>query len=70
MKNQSLLIVFFFSVFFQQLSAQDTLVKPEKFTAHNKGKFYFYWGGNRGSYTNSDIRFKGANYDFTIYLLN
>jgi hypothetical protein len=28
---------------------------------------YVYWGGNRDSYTNSDIRFKGANYDFTLY---
>lgn len=67
MKNQSLLIVFFFSVFFQQLSAQDTLVKPEKYTAHNKGKFYVFWGGNRGYFTNSDIHFTGDDHDFTIY---
>ncbi|MBA4155486.1 hypothetical protein [Flavobacterium sp.] len=67
MKNQSLLIVFFFSVFFQQLSAQDTLVKPEKYTAHNKGKFYVFWGGNRGYFTDSDIHFTGDDHDFTIY---
>lgn len=24
------------------------------------------WGGNRGAYSKSDIRFKGDNYDFTI----
>jgi hypothetical protein len=44
-------------------------IKPtsEKYTAHNKGKIYFFWGGNRDSYTNSDIHFKGINYDFTLY---
>jgi hypothetical protein len=47
--------------------SQDIKPTSVKYTAHNKGKMYFYWGGNRGSYTNSDIRFKGANYDFTIY---
>jgi hypothetical protein len=66
-KNQSLLFVFFFCAFFQQLSAQDSLVKPEKYTAHNKGKFYVFWGGNRGYFTNSDIHFTGDDHDFTIY---
>lgn len=66
MKNQFLLIAFFFCAF-QQLSAQDTLVKPEKFTAHNKGKFYVFWGGNRGYFTNSDIHFTGDDHNFTIY---
>jgi hypothetical protein len=47
--------------------SQDIKPTSGKYTAHNKGKMYFYWGGNRGSYTNSDIRFKGANYYFTIY---
>ena len=32
----------------------------------NKGKFYAYWGWNRGTYSNSDIHFKGENYDFTL----
>ncbi|WP_395066201.1 hypothetical protein [Flavobacterium sp.] len=39
----------------------------EKYTAHNKGKFYIYWGGNREDFTKSDIHFTGNNYDFTIY---
>lgn len=33
----------------------------------NKNKFYIYWGWNRGWYTDSDIRFNGDNYDFTLY---
>ncbi len=39
---------------------------PVKEKVTNKGKFYVYWGWNRGTYSNSDIRFKGDNYDFTL----
>ncbi|SFZ92707.1 hypothetical protein SAMN05428642_102906 [Flaviramulus basaltis] len=39
---------------------------PVKYTASNKGKFFISWGGNRESFSKSDIRFKGDNYDFTI----
>ncbi|HHG84750.1 MAG TPA: hypothetical protein ENJ82_08365 [Bacteroidetes bacterium] len=31
-----------------------------------QGKLYFYWGWNRGWYTQSDIHFSGTNYDFTL----
>ena len=31
-----------------------------------KGSFYAYWGWNRSMYSNSDISFKGNNYDFTL----
>ena len=44
----------------------DLPIQSEKYTAHNKGKFFFYWGGNRGYYSTSDIRFTGADYDFTL----
>lgn len=47
-------------------AAQENTTTPVKYTASNKGKFYVYWGGNRGYFTNSDIRFKGADYDFTL----
>ncbi len=67
MKKQSTWIVFFFCVFFQHIIAQDITQTPEKYTAHNKGKFYIYWGGNRESYSKSDIRFQGNGYDFTLY---
>ncbi len=52
--------------FFNCLS-QESKPISEKYTAHNKGKVYIFWGGNRDSYTNSDIHFKGNNYDFTLY---
>lgn len=57
-----LIITFLIS---QNIFAQEPIQK-EKFTAHNKGKFYFYWGGNRETYTKSDIHFTGQNYDITV----
>ena len=44
--------------------AQD--LTATKYTANNKGKFFVYWGGNRESYTKSDINFSGKNYNFTV----
>lgn len=62
------LVVLLTALFFTSIYAQDQqMPKQIKFTAHNKGKFYFFWGGNRDSYTKSDIHFKGDNYDFTVY---
>lgn len=55
----TILALLFVSV---KMVAQEPIV--EKIT--NKGKFYVYWGWNRGTYSNSDIRFKGDNYDFTL----
>lgn len=35
--------------------------------AYKKGKFFAFWGWNRTHYTNSNIHFKGQDYDFTIH---
>ena len=51
----------------QIISAQEKTANPDKYTAHNKGKMYIFWGGNRESFSKSDIHFKGADYDFTLY---
>lgn len=51
----------------QTVSAQEKNANPDKYTAHNKGKFFVYWGGNRESYSKSDIHFKGDNYNFTLH---
>lgn len=48
------------------LSAQETIKIQDKYTAHNKGKFFVSWGGNRESYSKSDVTFKGEGYNFTI----
>ena len=56
------LVLFSLTVF-----AQETIKIQDKYTAHNKGKLFVSWGGNRETYSKSDIQFKGTDYDFTIY---
>jgi len=34
--------------------------------AYKKGKFYAFWGWNRTHYTNSNIHFKGDDYNFKL----
>ena len=48
---------------FNSAEAQEV---DQKYTAHNKGKFFVSWGGNRESYSKSDVTFKGKDYNFTI----
>ena len=50
----------------QLILSQESIEEPEKYTSHNKGKFYVFWGGNRDNFTKSDIHFSGDNYDFTL----
>ena len=52
--------------FSQYTFSQETVENPEKYTAHNKGKFYIFWGGNRESFSKSDITFSGNGYNFTL----
>lgn len=64
------IILFSFVTFFalsQAVSAQEKTANTEKYTAHNKGKMFVFWGGNRESFSKSDIHFKGPDYDFTLY---
>jgi hypothetical protein len=46
--------------------AQEEIKIQDKYTAHNKGKFFVSWGGNREVYSKSDITFKGKDYNFTL----
>ena len=64
-KSTRLILIVLISITINSLNAQDVDVK--KYTASNKGKFIISWGGNRESYSKSDITFEGDNYDFTIY---
>jgi hypothetical protein len=52
---------------FTGIAQSQDAIQPERYTQHNKGKFYFYWGGNRETYSKSDIHFEGANYNFTVH---
>lgn len=41
-------------------------IETIKYTSSNKGKFFISWGGNRESFSKSDIHFTGEDYDFVI----
>jgi hypothetical protein len=58
----SIVLIVFISI---NTFAQNDSIK-ERYTAHNKGKFFVSWGGNRDSYTKSDVNFRGKDYNFTV----
>lgn len=66
MKTKILLLSFFALSFTTTLFAQDEINIQPKYTAHNKGKFFVMWGGNRESYSDSDVNFRGKDYNFTV----
>ena len=55
-------LTLFLILFALSINAQE----EQKKKVSNKGKFFVYWGWNWASYTDSNIRFKGDNYDFTL----
>ena len=57
----SLIILFTNSIIAQEITEIQT-----KYTTHNKGKFFISWGGNRDTYSKSDITFRGKDYNFTL----
>ncbi|MEO8236581.1 MAG: hypothetical protein ABI793_01470 [Flavobacterium sp.] len=60
-------ILFFFLLGFSINTFAQEEIAVERYTAHNKGKVFFSWGGNRDSYTKSDVNFRGKDYNFTLY---
>ena len=67
MKTIILFLLITLTVLTQNIYSQEQTVNPTKYTSNNKGKIYIFWGGNRESYSSSDIHFKGDDYDFTLY---
>ncbi len=67
-KSIKLIIIFIISAPLSQhgYAQKNDINNTLKYTASNKGKFFISWGGNRESFSKSDIRFKGIDYDFTI----
>ena len=59
-------IVILFILISLPVLSQESLENSEKKKAGNKGKVFLVWGWNRASYSNSDIQFKGDDYDFTL----
>lgn len=66
MKKIILYATFLILCFSKNTFAQDVIKEQDKYTAHNKGKFFVSWGGNRESYTKSDVTFSGKDYQFTL----
>ncbi len=46
--------------------AQDSQVISNEVSINRKGQFHVYWGWNVSWYTDSDITFKGEDYEFTL----
>jgi hypothetical protein len=66
LKTIFLYTIFIALLFLNNLSAQEEIKRQDKYTSHNKGKFFVSWGGNRESYTKSDVNFRGKDYNFTL----
>lgn len=66
MKHFLLYSAFLTILFTNNTIAQETKQIQDRYTTHNKGKFFISWGGNRDSYSKSDITFRGKDYDFTL----
>lgn len=56
----------FLTFSFNAINAQEEIKVQEKYTSHNKGKFFVSWGGNREAYSKSDVTFRGKDYYFTL----
>lgn len=67
MKKTLLVVLLLFLFVSSKSTAQESIKVQDKYTAHNKGKFFVSWGGNRESFTKSNINFRGDDYNFTIY---
>ena len=66
MKHFFLHSAFLFILFTNNTIAQEITEIQNQYTKHNKGKFFISWGGNRDSYSKSDINFRGKDYNFTL----
>jgi len=64
MRKLTLLLLLVLS---SSLFAQDVEENPTKEKKGNKGKMYVIWGWNRAAYSDSDITFKGDDYNFTLH---
>lgn len=60
------IVILFLLIVTTPLLSQETEVIQEKKEKGNKGKMFVIWGWNRGFFSNSDIHFKGNDYDFVL----
>jgi len=65
--QRSFIFALFLVISFVSKAGSDSLFTFWNIKENNKGKMYLYWGYNRAAYSNSDIKFKGRDYDFEIF---
>jgi len=54
--------------FSQEIEIDSLEIKPNyNDVQHNKNRMFIFWGWNRSNFSNSDIYFKGTDYNFTLY---
>jgi len=64
-----MMVLFTTQVIFSQeedTPKQENNTSKKDLIKNRKGQFFASWGWNRASYSTSDIRFKGDDYDFTL----
>jgi hypothetical protein len=66
LKHFFLFSAFLIILFTNTTIAQEKTIIQDRYTSHNKGKFFVSWGGNRDSYSKSDVTFRGKDYNFTL----
>ena len=66
MKHFFLFSAFLIILFTNTTIGQEKKIIQDRYTSHNKGKFFVSWGGNRDSYSKSDVTFRGQDYNFTL----
>lgn len=57
-------LLFVFLAFIPNVSFSQSRIDDDITT--QKGRMYFYWGWNRGWYSDSNINYTGKDYDFTL----
>ena len=58
--------IFYITVFLFYSGISFSQKKPVQFN-HKKGTVITFWGWNTAAYSKSDMRFRGNDYDFTLY---
>jgi hypothetical protein len=66
LKHFFLYSAFLIITFANNTIAQENIEIENRYTANNRGKIFISWGGNRETYSKSNITFRGKDYNFTL----
>lgn len=63
-RGATILVLLFITVF---TGSAQTEIKKTEFNPYKKGRAYFFWGWNRGFYSNSTLKIAGDDYNLTLH---